>query len=442
MRCDDARVCQSETTRHERTSVSAPDPRAAARRVAASTSRVPRARRVVLAAIATGCLAVTLGGCSFAERMIEDEVEAPSIEGFYELSDEDTEPGAPGALLRSQEIAGAPEGASAWRVIYHTTDQAGEPVLASGLVVAPSGAAPEGGRPVVAWGHPTTGTAPACAPSRWTDPFLLMEGLSDLLDRGFVVAATDYVGSGVDGPNSYLVGETAATAVLDSVRAAQELDTGASGDLVTWGHSQGGQAALFAASDASSYAPELTVRGVAVAAPAADLPKLLDAHLDDISGVTIGAYAFAAYAEVYGPSTPDATLESILTPAGAAAVPAMNELCLATQGSELHDLARPLIGGFMTSDPRTTEPWATLLAENVPDSVPANLPVFVAQGLADELIAPAETKAYADGLAANGNPVEYVEYPDIDHGTVGYRAVPRLLEWLDALAVPGATGSK
>jgi acetyl esterase/lipase len=422
--------------------VSAPEPRTATRLDPSSARSVPAPRvpaRRVLAALISGCLAVVLGGCSFAERLIEDEVEAPTIEEFYALP-EDVASGDPGTLVRSQEILGAPDGALAWRVIYHTTDQAGSPVRSSGMIVAPSGTPPEGGRPVLAWAHPTTGTAPECAPSRWTDPFLLMEGLTDLLERGYVVAATDYVGSGVDGPNSYLVGATAATAVLDAVRAAQELpDTGASDDLVTWGHSQGGQAALFAASAASTYAPELRVHGVAVAAPAADLPKLLDAHLDDLSGVTIGAYAFAAYAEVYGPTTPGATLESILTPAGAAAVPAMNELCLATQTSEIHELARPLIGEFMTADPRTTEPWATLLADNVPDAVPADLPVFVAQGLADELIAPAETKAYADGLAANGNPVEYVEYPDIDHGTIGYRAVPRLLEWIDALGLPGAS---
>ncbi|WP_308796836.1 lipase family protein [Agromyces silvae] len=403
----------------------------------ASHAASRRGRRLGTA-IAAGCLAVLLGGCSFADRLIEDEVEEPTIEGFYELPD-DVASGDPGTLVRSQEIVGAPDDARAWRVIYHTTDQAGDPVLSSGLVVAPTGSAPDGGRPVVGWGHPTTGTAPDCAPSRWIDPFLLMEGLGDLLDRGFVVAATDYVGGGVDGPNSYLVGATAATAVLDAVRAAQHLpETDAGDDLVTWGHSQGGQAALFAASAASSYAPELEVHGVAVAAPAANLPKLIDAHLDDISGVTIGAYAFAAYAEVYGPTTPGATLESILSPAGVAAVPAMNDLCLATQSTELHDLARPLVGGFMTADPAATEPWATLLAENVPDAVPADLPVFVAQGLADELIDPAETKAYADGLAANGNAVEYVEYPDIDHGAIGYRAVPRLLEWIDALAVPGA----
>lgn len=397
-----------------------------------------RRRRLLGSAIVSGCLALALTGC-IAEQLIEDEVEEPTIEEFYELPGDETS-GDPGTLVRSQEILGAPDGARAWRVIYRTTDQAGAAVLSSGLVVAPDGTPPEGGRPVVAWAHPTTGTAPDCAPSRWLDPFLLMEGLSDLLERGYVVAATDYVGAGLGGPNSYLVGATAATAVLDSVRAAQELpDTGASDDVVTWGHSQGGQASLWAASAASSYAPELTVRGVAAAAPAADLPKLIDGHLDDISGVTIGAYAFAAYAEVYGPTTPGATLESILTPAGVAAVPAMNELCLVTQSSEIHDLARPLVGGFMTADPSTTEPWATLLAQNTPNAVPPDLPVFIAQGLADDLIDPAETQAYVERLSANGRRVEYATYPDIDHGTIGYRAVPRLLEWLDGLAVPGAT---
>lgn len=397
-----------------------------------------RWRRAGAAAAVSGCLVLALGACGVADRLIEDEVEEPTIETFYDVSGDDAS-GVPGTLVRSQEILGAPEGALAWRVVYRTTDLTGTPVLSSGLVVAPGGAAPDGGRPVIAWAHPTTGTAPACAPSRWTDPFLLMEGLDDLLGRGFVVAATDYVGAGVGGPNSYLVGGTAASAVLDSVRAAQEIpETDAGNEVVTWGHSQGGQASLFAASAASSYAPELRVRGVAAAAPAANLPELIDGHLDDLSGVTIGAYALAAYAEVYGPTTPGATLESILTPAGVEAVPAMNELCLATQGQELHDLARPLIGAFLTADPSTTEPWATLLEQNTPTGVPPELPVFVAQGLADELIDPAETQAYVDQLVANGSRVEYVTYPEIDHGLVGYRAVPRLLEWIDALEVPGA----
>lgn len=113
---------------------------------------------------------------------------------------------------------------------------------------------------------------------------------------------------GTAGPDSYLVGDTGGNAVLDAVRAAQHIeDVRASDRVVLWGHSQGGQAALFAAQRAALYAPELTIAGVAVAAPAADLTALLSDHIDDISRVTIGSYAFTAYAQVYADRSPPST---------------------------------------------------------------------------------------------------------------------------------------
>ena len=78
---------------------------------------------------------------------------------------------------------------------------------------------------------------------------------------------------------------------------------------------------LFAAQQAPDYSPELTVRAVAAAAPAADLTALMGSHLDDISGVTIGSYAFSTYAEIYEPTIPGASLENILTPEALSAVP-------------------------------------------------------------------------------------------------------------------------
>lgn len=77
------------------------------------------------------------------------------------------------------------------------------------------------------------------------------------------------------------------------------------------GSSQGGQAVLFAAERAAEYAPELDIRAVAAAAPAADLKALLQTHLDDVSGVTIGSYALTAYPEIYADRGAD--LADILT---------------------------------------------------------------------------------------------------------------------------------
>ena len=66
-----------------------------------------------------------------------------------------------------------------------------------------------------------------------------------MLDRGYVVAATDYPGLGTPEVHPYLVGTSEARAVLDSVRAARAIPEAAAGArFAVWGRSQGGQAAL------------------------------------------------------------------------------------------------------------------------------------------------------------------------------------------------------
>jgi acetyl esterase/lipase len=366
-----------------------------------------------------------------AEGAVEEATEAP----FYRLPDP-VPAGAPGALLRSEPIPSAPEGAVAWRILYHSTDVHGADILVSGVVVAPDSPEPEGGRPIISWGHPTTGAAKHCAPSLGIDPFDTIEGLDDLLHAGYVVVASDYSGLGVDGPDSYLIGTTEGNNVLDAARAARELkQTGANDQLVLWGHSQGGQAVLFAAQSASHYAPELDLRGVAVAAPATELSALLKADIGDVSGVTIGAYAFAAYASVYGPTTPGASLDTILTPAAAAEADRMSQLCLFGQNSELHSIATPLIGGFLAGDPATTEPWATLLAENSAGAAGLPVPLFVAQGDSDVLVRPEITADFVADERALGTEVTFETLEGTTHATVAIRALPKLLQWLGTLDV-------
>lgn len=370
-----------------------------------------------------------IGGVVAVEelRVVGDALERPGVDVFY-AQPPGAEDGAAGTIVSSDALLGAPFASRAWRIMYRTTDVHGQPVVATGVLVVPLTPAPAAGRTVVSWGHPTTGAARECAPSYGFDPFLGIEGLRFLLDRGYAVVATDYVGMGTDGPDSYLVGVTGGNAVLDAARAARAVpESRASERVVLWGHSQGGQAVLFAAERAATYAPELDIRAVAAAAPAADLPGLMSAHLDDISGVTIGAYAFTAYAEVY----PDAPLDGILTREALAIVPRMNELCLLSHISELHDIGRPLVGDFTVDDPTATEPWATLFVENSAGSVAFGAPLFLAQGLDDQLVVPNDTEEFAAHEAALGIAVTYHEIPFATHGTVAYLALPAMLRWLD-----------
>ena len=381
---------------------------------------------------AAGFVAATLalfGAVVAAEewRVIGDLLERPGIDAFYEQPVEGVA-GEPGTIVKLDPLLGAPFASRAWRLMYRTTDVHGDPVVSTGVLVVPLTPAPPQGRTVVSWGHPTTGAARSCAPSYGFDPFLGIEGLRFLLDRGYAVVATDYVGMGTDGPDSYLVGATGGNAVLDAARAARAVPEARATDrVVLWGHSQGGQAALFAAERASEYAPELSIVAVAAAAPAADLPGLMRAHLDDISGVTIGAYAFTAYAEVY----PDAPLDGILTPTALELVPRMNELCLLSHLSELHRIGDPLVGDFTTEDPSTAEPWASLLEQNSAGAVAFDAPLFLAQGRDDELVVPGDTEQFARHQAALGISVTFHEIPFADHGTVAYLALPAMLRWLD-----------
>src|ERR1700685_2369681 len=152
--------------------------------------------------------------------------------------------GAPGTLVRQEVIDGAPLGATAYRVLYRSTGLDDKPILVSGVVIVPPGDPPPGGRPIVAWAHPTSGIVPRCAPSLAIFLFQQIQGLRSFVRDGYVVAATDYPGLGTLGPHPCLVAVSGARAVLDSVRVAGQLPgTGDGKKFVVWGHSQGGQGA-------------------------------------------------------------------------------------------------------------------------------------------------------------------------------------------------------
>jgi pimeloyl-ACP methyl ester carboxylesterase len=385
-----------------------------------------RGRRVGAGLIAAVLAATLLDGCSQALRGEEDVLGRPYTGAFYDHLPGAS--GAPGEVVRTEVAPGAPLGATAWRILFRSTDLHGRAVLNSGMLVVPAGAAPAGGRTIVSWAHPTTGSAEKCAPSRSVDPYIWMEGLPQLLQQGYAVVATDYTGMGVPGPDSYLIGVTEGRNVLYAARAAREvLGARASDRVLLWGHSQGGQAALFAAQEQPAYAPELDLRAVAVAAPATDLAALLRADIGDVSGVSIGSYAFAAYSQVYG-----SPLDTILTPEAIAALPAMNDFCLITQNSALHRIAQPLVGRFVTGDPGVIQPWSELLAANTPGATALPVPAFVAQGMSDELVRPSATASFVQREKDQGGDVTYDAVPGATHGTIADKALPAVLDFFAA----------
>ncbi|WP_341957418.1 alpha/beta fold hydrolase [Microbacterium sp. LWH13-1.2] len=404
-------------------------------------NRTRNRRRGFLIALLVVALIAGVFAVDAIRRHVEGEADLQTDPAFYRVPDP-LPAGDPGEIIRVEPIASAPLGSTAWRMIYHSRDLSGTDIPVSAVVIVPDTPAPAQGRTVVSWGHPTTGAAQKCAPSLGIDPFQLIEGVHELLLEGYAVVATDYPGLGVQSASSYLLGIPESNSVLDAVRAARTIEDAQIGaQFLLWGHSQGGQAVLFAAERAADYAPELTLLGVAVAAPAADLTELMSDDIVDVSGVTIASYAIPAYQAAYSDRYSADELAEILTPAGAAATPDMAALCLLSENKEIHAIADPLVGGYVTSDPSTTEPWKALLEENSAGSTPITVPVFVGQGLADELVKPAATADYVTLLCSQEVDVSFHRYPDVDHGLAAYAALPEMLIWLSEVTSGAAPTS-
>ncbi|MCK1542410.1 alpha/beta fold hydrolase [Bradyrhizobium sp. 160] len=337
--------------------------------------------------------------------------------------------GAPGTLVRQEPMDGAPLGASTYRVLYRSTGLNGRPVFVSGVVIVPQGTPPLGGRPIVAWAHPTSGIVPRCAPSLAIFLFQQIQGLRSMISRGFVVAATDYPGLGTPGPHPYLVGESEGRAVIDIVRAARSVPRAGDGkDFTVWGHSQGGQAALFAGMIANAYAPELKLLGVAAAAPATDLVKLMSDDINTIGGKNITAMTLWSWHRVYG-----VAIDNVVDPRAMPAIDRLAQECIEGPFDLIvrQRTGRPLEQYFLTvQDPSKAEPWRSLLEQNSTRVLSPEIPIFLAQGANDQVIQPAVTQAYMDKLCKAGSKVRMVMLPGIGHGRAAQASAMAAVNWM------------
>lgn len=151
----------------------------------------------------------------------------------------------------------------------------------TGTVFAPKGVPPEGGWPILAYGHATTGVAADCAPSSSPTLLNLSTTILSLVNAGFVVAMSDYQGLGNDRTyHPYLNAPTAGYNVIDSVRAARKVVADSSDRWVSFGVSQGGQGAWAANELSAEYGAGLTLVGSVSVSPPLDIAGFADAAAD------------------------------------------------------------------------------------------------------------------------------------------------------------------
>jgi hypothetical protein len=361
---------------------------------------------------------------------------APVVDAFYDAPAD--APDEPGVLIRSDAYFGtAPAGGKVQRILYSTTDAVGVRAVASALVISPIDS-PSGAHPVISWNWGTTGVARGCAPSlldatatRWAIP-----AVEQALARGWVIVASDYTGRGADGRFPYLIGEGEARSSLDAVRAARDLEgVRLSSDVVVWGHSQGGHAALFTEPVAAEYAPELRILGTAALSPLAD-PLAMARELtrrDASAELSIMvSWVLVPYANMYS----DVNVEDYVATSGRGIVREMTQRCLSEPGlfvSAITSLGvsadEPLYPANLTGGP-----LGRRLAQNAATG-PWESPLLIGWSLQDEVIPPELTQSFVEGLCESGVAVRWVPYLRGDHRSLIVPSspfLPTLMRWTEA----------
>ena len=345
-----------------------------------------------------------------------------------------------------QAVAGL-VGGIAYQVMYITENYLHKRVPATGFIVVPTGTTPKNGFPVLDWNHGTNGMTSVCAPSLYIHNEIEMDAMNAIMAKGWEITAADYQGEGTAGLMPYLAGISAAQDSINIVRAAhtaklsgKALPFHASTTYVDWGHSEGGQTAMFVAKIGHSYAPDLTLKGVAAGAPPSQFRYIYSV----LKTSPYGFYLLMAAAGLnawYGNTL--APLSQILTSLSTAMIPDLSKGCSSViSGDVAPYIANGTFGQLTQGDPYNNAAWVKILNANDPGMI-LNLaaPLLIYQGGIDEQIPVASTGLLNQGLcglpkvSTPGHPalrgsVQRWIYPGQSHSGVIGKSYVDMLNWL------------
>jgi len=185
---------------------------------------------------------------------------------------------------------------------------------------------------------------------------------------------------------------------------------------------------LFVGLIAKTYAPELRLVGVAVAAPATDLKTLLSDDITTAGGRNLTAMTLYSWSRVF-----NAPIDALVEPSALAAMNRLSNECIENIFDilERRITERPLKKAFLTDDSFAQQtPWKELLAENTPGPLPADIPVFIAQGTADGLVLPTVTQNYVALLCRSHVAVQTDWLDGVTHAYVAKKSAIAAIGWI------------
>ncbi len=350
-----------------------------------------------------------------------------------------------GTVLKDQAVTVSGLSGTAYRVMYVSENVAGKRVPATGYVVVPTGTAPKGGWPVLNWNHGTNGMTSVCAPSLNIGSDVPVALINAATAHGWEFTAADYQGEGTAGLMPYLAGVEAAQDSINVVRAAHRLTVAhGSTTYVDWGHSEGGQTAMFVDAIAKHYAPELTLKGVVAGASPSQFQFIYGALKTSPFAyyLLMGAAGLNAW---YGDKL--APLSQVLTPTAEALLPDLSMGCSnVIAGAVDPYVTNNDFAALVKADPYTLPAWKAVLNANDPAKISAlGAPLLMIQGGNDEQIPVVSTGLLYNQMchlsAKNRSTVQRWVYPGQSHAGVISVSYQDMYTWIADQFASNRTGA-
>lgn len=360
----------------------------------------------------------------------------PQQDAFYQQpSDETLAAADPGTILRMRPIDAKAyfvlklQG-EAWQLMYRTTDHHQQPVAHITTVLIPRNAA-DSGRKLLAYQTAYDGLTLSCAPSYQMLKGAVLEQalITPSLSQGWVVTVPDY-----EGPHSlWGVGANAGQSVLDAIRATLNFSEagldGINTPVGVMGYSGGALASGWAAELQSDYAPELAIQGVALGG----LPVNLESVARRVDG-TLMSGVYLAVSTALARAYPELEIDTLLNPRGRIMMERMGNTCM---GQFLSGTMDPLLlypfrpmRRYVTVPQLLDVPIVQqIIAENRMGQRTPMAPLYIYQGLFDELIPIRDVNALATQYCDAGVPVDYHRYLT-DHIVLAVWGFPRAFQYM------------
>lgn len=324
----------------------------------------------------------------------------------------------PGTVLRYRAIPNTTYSArvsQAYQLMFRTTDGKGMPTAAVTTLLIPK-TAPASGRKLLSYQAMYDSLQLNCTPSALTVNGKLFEkgNVNKALDAGVLVVLTDYEGL----QSQWVAGMNTAHGVLDGIRAAQKFSKSGlnnTSPVTLMGYSGGGHATAWANEVQPEYAPEMNLVGVAMGG----LPVNPKHAAEKVDG---GLFAAMYFGAVVGMSRayPETNLMDYVTADGAAMVKDISGRCLMGTVEGQPEMLTPYV--FKKSSKYWKSPdflnlpeIKRIIDDNIMGSRMPKAPMYIYEGVLDEVMPIADVDALVKSYCAAGLSVDYNRIATGDH---------------------------